>query len=355
MKYTFEITIAGCAANCAHCYVCGGPGPQMKFHTFQFIIQKLKPILDKLSGDIAVTLGNELFCHSQITDVLSFTAKAIPQYFSFREDPVPTTGIALVDREDRDQIIENLKQVGASGFMLAVHGSEQSHNQIVQRSSGYTKLFEAADYFAQRDMDILFNLIISKPLCTDFRKVMRKVSSYPHADVALTVPLYVPTNRMRIYQSHRAEYRDCMELADAAVEYGINTETLLAHCRNHNEAAVISRLQTEGFSYREEQRRATLWKFFHIMQNGDLFYGNAGAHTKYLGNLFRIQDDKLLEEILQSAPNYDYTAYYSEEVFFSLEKQLNTLPPRTHNYVYAGKAECIYALLDEIGVKNALI
>ena len=26
MKYTFEISISGCATNCGHCYVNGGPG-----------------------------------------------------------------------------------------------------------------------------------------------------------------------------------------------------------------------------------------------------------------------------------------------------------------------------------------
>ena len=71
MKYTFEVTIAGCATNCAHCYVDGGPAPQMKLSDYEFCIQKIKPVLDRLGGDVAVTLGNEIFCHGAINDILS--------------------------------------------------------------------------------------------------------------------------------------------------------------------------------------------------------------------------------------------------------------------------------------------
>ena len=65
--------------------------------------------------------------------------------------------------------------------------------------------------------------------------------------------------------------------------------------------------------------------------------------------------DKLLEEIVKVAPNFDYIAYYPDEAFYDVEKHIALLPERTHNYVYKAKEECIYALLDEVGVKNALI
>lgn len=171
----------------------------------------------------------------------------------------------------------------------------------------------------------------------------------------MTVPLYVPTNRMRKYQSLRAECDDCMCLAAAAGEYGIDTSSLYKHCAEHNEKAVIETLKNEGFDYGHEKNNAMQWKFFNITQNGDIFYGNVGAHTKYIGSLLDIEPEKLLEEIVTSAPNYDYVAYYPDEVFYDIEKHIARLPERTHNYVYKSKAECIYALLDELGVKNALI
>lgn len=355
MKYTFEVTIAGCATNCAHCYVDGGPAPQIKLSDYKFCIQKIKPVLDRLGGDVAVTLGNEIFCHSAINDILSFTSHAIPEYFSFQDYPVPTTGIALVDRDDRDQIIKNLQTAGASGCMLAIHGAEQSHNKIVSRCNAYSKLFEAADYFSEKGFSVLFNLIVSKALCKDYKQLMQKIASYPQAGVRLTIPLYVPTKRLRIYQARRAEYDDCIRLAEMAAEYSVDTVKFLEHCSKHSEATILAKLRTDGFDYAEEKQKAVQWKFFNITQNGDLYFGNVGAYTKLLGNLLYTAEDKLLEEILACGPNYDYTAYYSEDVFASLEEYFSCLPRRMHNYIYSSEQDCIYALLDEMGFQSALI
>jgi len=355
MKYTFEITICGCSTNCAHCYVDGGAAPQISLSSYEVLLEKLKPVLDRMEGDISVTLGNEIFCHSRIAELLKMTAEHIPEYYSYDGGTVPTTGIALLANKDREQILETLKSVDAKGFMLAVHGAEQVHNEIVQRNGAFSKLFEAADYFADIGLELLFNFIISKPLCEDFEQLMGKTAKYHGAEIVLTVPLYVPTKRMRKYQRLRAEFDDCMRLAAASEKYGIDTSSLYKHCTEHNEKTVIEWLGKEVFSYERAKKSAIQWKFFNITQNGDIFYGNVGAHTKYIGNLLDIDPEKLLEEIATSAPNYDYVAYYPDEAFYKLEKHIECLQERTHNYVYKSKVECIYALLDEVGVPNALI
>jgi len=355
MKYTFEFTIAGCATNCAHCYVDGGPGLQMRLSDYKFCLQKIKGVLGKLDGDIAVTLGNEIFCHSAINDILSFTSQLIPEYFSFQDYPVPTTGISLVDRNDVEQIIKNLQTSGASGCMLALHGIEQSHNEIVCRRNAFSKLFETADYFTEKGFSVLFNLIVSKVLCRDFRQLMQTIAFYPKADVRLTIPLYVPTKRLSKYQACRAEYDDCIRLAAIAEEYSVNTVKFLEYCNKYNEAAVFAKLREDGFRYSEEKQKAVQWKFFNITQNGDLYLGNVGAHTKWLGNLLYTAEEKLLAGIQTSEPNYDYTAYYPDDLFISLEKKLIHIPPRKHNYVYSSKQDCIYAMLDELGFQSSII
>jgi len=355
MKYTFEISISGCTTNCAHCYVDGGPASQMNLQDYRCCARRIKSILEKLDGDIAVTLGNEPFCHSAINEILSFTSEVLSDYFSFQSYPVPTTGIALMAHKDRDKIIENLKNVGARGFMLALHGAEYAHDEMVQKSHAFSALFTAANYFASQGFELLFNLIVSKALCSDFDRVMNAVSIYPNARIALTVPLYVPTARMRRYQIHRAEYSDCMNLANQADSYALNTVSLRKHCTKHCEAAVINNLNTLGFHYAIEKTKTVAWKFFNVTQNGDLYYGNVGAHTKHLGNLFHTDESELLEEILVCKPNYDYTAYYPDDVFWDLEKYVAQLSPRRHNYVYSSQQDCIYALLDELGVKNAFV
>lgn len=354
MKYTFEITVAGCATNCAHCYVDGGTAPPMRFDTYTFLVQKLIPILNRLNGEIAVTLGNELFCNPDIVKILDYSAANLPKYFSYRNFPVPTTGIALVRRKDRDDILQSLRLLGAEKFMLALHGGENRHNGIVQNPNAFGELFRTADYLSKNGFGILMNLIVSKALADGFSQTAIALSALPY-NIRLTVPLYVPTERMRRYQSLRANYDEAMQIADQAEQYGFSADSLRNHIKLHSEKAVLQDLTENGFHYDREKAGAADWAFFHITQNLDLYYGNVGAHTKYLGNLKTADEEELSRTIAAFEANYDYTAFFEDAVFYDLENILKRLPARSENLVYPSKADCIYAWLDELHQQNLLI
>ncbi len=355
MKYTFEITIAGCSTNCAHCYVDGGPAPQMTPEKYKHCVDKLVKVFEKVDGDISLTLGNEIYCHRNIDKILSYTLDYAPQYFSFDNGTSPTTGIALLERTDRDNIIELLKRADSTGFMLALHAGEKTHDRTVSRKGAYRKLFKAADYFIANDLSILFNVIVSKNLCNEFDDVASTLINYPKAKTVFTIPNYVPTQRMKQYQYVRAEYDDCMILAEKAERWGFDIRSLrrLAECSN--EKAIISALQTHGFCYEQEKQNAVQWKFFNVDRHGELFYGNVGAHTKHIGNVLSITVKDLIEAILSSEANYDYVAYYPDEVFHWFEKYIPQLKTGETNFVYKSKEECMYALFDHIGIKSAIL
>ena len=355
MMYTFEITIAGCATNCTHCYIDGGPAAQMKLGNYRYCIEKLIPLLNSLKGKVAVTLGNELFCHRDITEIISFANEMIPQYFSYHDYPVPTTAVALIGRRDFEKIIHEIKKAGAKGFMLAIHGDEKNHNAVVGNDNAYASVFKMADYLAAHNLGMLFNLMVSKTLCADFEAVAEKIAVYPTAEARLTVPLYVPTKRMKEYQKNRANHQECIYLADRAEKYGIDTSQLWKCCQEHCEDAVIAELCSGRFDYNREKADVPEWRFFNITQKLDVYYGNAGAHTRYLGNLLDLSSQDLLTKVLQCDPNYDYTAFYPEQVYYTLSDIVRTLPKRKENYVYPSKADCIYSLLDEIMIENSLI
>ncbi len=354
MKYTFEITIAGCVTNCAHCYVNGGMGTPMYFKDYRFCIEKLKTTLDRLNGDIAVTLGNELFCNPDIAKIIDYNLDIIPKYFSYCDFAVPTTGIALINRNDRNDILRSLKSAGAEKFMLALHGNRDNHNRVVQNPNAYDELFRTADLFAENGFDTLFNLIVSKPLLEDFHETLERLSGIP-CTARLTVPLYVPTERMRHYQSKRADYGDCIRIAELADKYGIDINSLNEHCRNHSEKAVLTYISANGFNYDLEKSNAADWMFFNITQNLDVYYGNVGAHTKYLGNMKNMSEDELYQSIIPLEANCDYNAFYVDEVFYKLEKYLQKLPERSANLIYPSMADCIYAWLDNMNIPNILI
>jgi MoaA/NifB/PqqE/SkfB family radical SAM enzyme len=83
MKYTFEITIAGCSVSCAHCYINAGPSIEMTFDNVLFAIAKVSEILSYLPGERFLTLGDELFNHSKMIDIIKFARTNAGEYFSY--------------------------------------------------------------------------------------------------------------------------------------------------------------------------------------------------------------------------------------------------------------------------------
>lgn len=353
MKYTFEITIAGCSTNCAHCYVNGGSAPTMTLKDFELCVRQLRPVLDQLSGDVSVTLGNEMFCHPQLVDILWICKEQLPQYVCFR-DFIPTTGLALLFRKDIPAVLERLQTLGASGFMLALHGDRLKHDQVTQTRGAYDSLFHSADMLTANGFKLLWNLIVSRLLVQDIQLVLEKISPY-NAPARLTVPLYVPTNRMRHYQPLRADYEACTKIAHIAKAYGISSASLIQHCTEHSAAAVLQNLTVQGFDYGKELQLAPKWTFFHITQKLDLYYGNVGAHTQYIGNLRYTPNDILSSTLASFRPNYDWNAFYDDSIWAHLCDILFPMCFGTNNLVYPSKADCLYALLDRSSIPNKLL
>jgi hypothetical protein len=337
-----------------HCYVDGGPAPAMTLEDFQFCAEKLCPVLRKLRGNAAITLGNEMFCNPRIADILRTCKEQLPGHISYRNFMIPTTGLALFARKDADEIISELQALGAPGFMLAIHGDRDIHNRIVDNPRAFDDLFHFADYLSANGFGILFNLIVSKSLANDIQTITDRVSAY-ESKVRFTVPLYVPTMRMRKYQALRADYTGCMKITEIGNLVGISTVQLNEHCRIHSESAVYDDLLQNGFSYEAEKKHSPAWAFFNITQNLDFYYGNVGAHTQYLGNLKEMDTDEILSAILSVGPNYDWDAFYDDSIFERLTDMIIQMGPPISNFVYPTKADCIYAWLDSLGIKSKLL
>lgn len=352
MKYTIEISIAGCSTNCAHCYVDGGFAPYMSFENYKICIEKLKPLLKFLGNSASVTLGNELFCNPYIDEILEYNITQLGDHFSYSSYYVPTTGIALLARKDKEKILELLKKCGAKGFMLALHGDEGVHNSIVNNSIAYKKLFETEKFVSKYGFDVLFNIIVSKKLLNNFEKTLSCVQE-TQKSARLTIPVFVPTNRMRKYQSIRADVSDCLKIAKISDRIGIDTLNLIKHCNEHTELAVKDLICSGKYDYLKDKEYSPKWVFVNVTRDLNVYYGNVGAHTEYIGNLKELSEAQLIDSICKLSSNYDYTSYFSDETFLKIDGLIHSV--NADDKVYPSVPDCLYSLLDKAGVKNLII
>lgn len=354
MQYTFEITVAGCNTRCKHCYISGGPAKSMKLDAFQYCLTHLRPVLERLEGDIAVTLGNEPFLHPQAKEVFSAAYAIVPEYFFYDDFDYPTTGIALASRRDREDVLQFLDHNNYRRVMLTLHGNPQHHNDIVCNPNAYTQTKNAAELFHAHGMSIECNLMLNRYLVEDWDQVLDSLESMHCNHAHITIPLYLPVDRLRAYQPLRPQLEDCLPLLSKMNAFGLDPNSFQHKLTENCEQAVMAS-HADGWDYRDAERSQPQWTFFHIDQDLNLYYGNVGQHIKLLGNLKNMTEEALYRSIIQFPANFNYSAYYQIEAIPPFEVIRERLSPLQTNYVYPDAESCLYRWLDQCGIPTRLI
>lgn len=353
MKYTFEISISGCNTICKHCYVSGGPGKNIDLQIYKKIIEKLSVILPQLKSEIDVTLGNEQFKHPYIKEIIETTYKTIPQYFSYEKSNLPTTGIALMNRDDKEQVLSALKTACAKMAMLTIHGNERHHNMMVGNNQGFLSIVSVIKLFQNYGFHVHLNFMLNKFLITDWEEILSTFSSYHDIDAHITIPLYLPIERLRNFQKYRAEYNECMQLKNKLSVFSMDEKAFFDKVEKFNERSIFPLLS--DWDFKQKNISQPQWSFFNIDQNGDLYYGNVGLHTKYLGNILETSEQELLSAIQKKSANYDYSAYYNIDSLPLAKDLYANIFPLNSNYVFPDMEGAIYYWLDKINTPTILL
>jgi MoaA/NifB/PqqE/SkfB family radical SAM enzyme len=356
MKYTFEVTLSGCNNECAHCCVSGGKAAAMPLENFTFGINRLKEILCHIDGEIAITFGNEIFNHSQIVNILNLAKTTIPEYYWVHRDGIPTTGIALLARKDKAEIIEALKELKCAILNLTLHGNREHHKLMTKNENTFDSVLGAASLIKNEGFPLEFNLMLNKHLVIDWDTVADVVKPYHAEYVHITVPSYLPVDRLREFQKYRAEYDDCLNLKGKLSCIGINEDEFFRSIEMYCEQNIAkSLLQLKHFAYSDEDEKMPKWNFFNVTQNLDVYHGNAGLHTRLIGNLRSSGVDEIRSEILDCSANYDWSAYYDVNALPGIQEVLQRIQPLETNYIYSSVADCIYSWFDRLGIGTRLI
>lgn len=341
MQYTFEITLAGCGTNCIHCSVDGGPSRNMSFSNYIQCLEKLKPILDRIEGEVAVAPGDEPLNHPQAKDIISITHRMMPQYYPDQGFDTPTTGVVFIRRKDKEEILDALREVGSNEVMLTLHGNEKHHNEIVRNPLGYQSVASTAEYFHSQGFKISYNLMLSKVLVEDWDTVVSFLKKYHSSRVHLTIPFYLPIDRLNTYQAIRVECDDCMKLKGRLSELGIDENAFFKMVEANCEKTIVQKVK-DGIDYKEAEKQDPNWAFFNISQDMDLYYGNAGARTKLIGNLLGTPVEELYQKIISLKANYSYSAYYDVDKLPLIQSILEKVQPLHTHYVYPEESNCLY-------------
>ena len=344
MEYNIDLLVAGCDTACRHCYVNGGPAPEMPYEAFVRCMEKLRLAFECFGDRLSFTLDNEVYHHPQALRILEYVAEhAASNYYHHGS----TTGIAILGHPDREAILSLLEQSGWREVSFAIHGGTENHDRIVNRPGALLALTRAAELFKAHGFEVWLSLIASKALLRDRVEVEQLMGDIPHDNVLPVIPDYYPTPRLRRYQSIRCNAEETEAFIRLARDLG--GVDAPRYC---SESQVWRSLCEGGFSPDWTKRQIA---FFHIDHRLDFHVGNTGSSIRDCGNVDDLSSEKILKIIESATDNY----YETSEIHYAdLEQAIDTrgVKRSEEDYTYPDPISCLIAMIDntrQINVSGA--
>jgi hypothetical protein len=146
--------------------------------------------------EVSVTLDNEPTNHINAIDIYDLAKRHLGEYYFHHAS---TTGIPLMRHKDKEYLAETMIKHGYGQAGLTLHGSYDSHNDMVGNSEGLTSLIETGKYLYKKDFHVVLSLMLSKVLVQDREKITQILKELPHHGVYFAMTNASPVERIQYY------------------------------------------------------------------------------------------------------------------------------------------------------------
>ena len=351
MEANFDIIISGCNTRCRHCYVNGGPGALMRLEDALLCIEKLDAIAALLPFDSSFTLDNEPINHPDIAGIIRAAASAKhAKHFHHGM----TTGLALMRRNDRDEVVRAYLDNGCTEFGITLHGSPEHHDELVRRRGAHKASLEAAKFLKSCGAEISVSLMFNRFFPGDAESIDRDIDSIGPDYIWFAVPNYTPHANMPAFEPYRGTLYDLYAIKGFLARWKQDPDELLRSAGEHTPAAAAALLD-KGVSIKELYSQEQNEMYLTVHQDCMLYMGNTGVETRCLGDLRTLDIEWAADEISHSPGNRDWEAFYDEELLpedADVIRALNSLP---RDIAFSDMPSVFYRALEELRVPTRIL
>lgn len=340
MKITIDLRITGCQTRCWHCYVNGGPGSFMSLSEIMEIgsfLRRAVPIFKQHFSTVSPYLDLEPVSHPDIVKIIQFFASE--NIIPFNES-IPTTGVSLAQRDDYHEVLNAFKKIGIKGFEFTLHGDEQFHNKTVSNRRALEFQLISLKRIKEYGFEVYSNVMISKKLVEDFDEVCQFLTENVFDSINLTVPIFVPTDRLRKFEVHRANLDDIATIIDNELFRTCLNNNFWLKYKDCTEKAFLKKISDFDSTWEDMINKFPQWVFITILPGLDLYYGNGNLLHNRIGNIKETEFEMLIESIMKLKSNYCINGYYNTDLL---------PPPRDLIQEYGQPSnEKVYPSLDDV-------
>ncbi len=351
MEFNFDLLLAGCNTRCKHCYVNGGPGPMMTTTDALMCIQKLDELASHLPGTVSFTLDNEPMNHPHLARILH--AAANTSHIQNHHHGM-TTGIGLMRRDDKENIIRAYREHGYTQFGLTLHGIGRHHDEIVRRSGAFETLVETARFLKEQGAQIELSLMLNRFFSVDREEISRLLGQLRPDYVFGAIPIFIPHRNMLDFEPYRANQQDIASLSGFLSRWGLDAPALLESALQNTPSAVLRRFREQGdLASRFNQPQNEMYLTIH--PDCTLYYGNTGAETRCLGDLRHLDIGKTADILMHLSGNRDYGAFYHIDALSDTDTLCNALNVLPQDLVYGDFESVLYRALVHLDIPTILL
>lgn len=348
MTVNFDFLVSGCNTRCRHCYVNGGPGSLMPLVDALLFIDKLDSLAELLPYDASFTLDNEPMNHPDIEHIIRRAAAA--QHIKNYHHGM-TSGIALINREDRQAVMQTYLDCGCRDFGVTIHGNAPHHDELVRREGAYQAAIEAAEFMSSCGAKVGVSLMFNRFFNTDAEEISAQLRRLQPDYIYFAIPNFTPHANMTAFEPYRGSLDTLRRIRPWLAQWRQREDELT------REACTVGMLREQ---LRQGLDIAALFRcpqdelYMTVHQNGDLFVGNTGAETRRLGNLRTLNLQETARHIGELPGNRDYGAFYEEALLPGREALLHALDQLPRDLLYSDRASVIYRALTMLGVPTKI-
>ncbi len=346
-----DFLVAGCNTRCRHCYVNGGPGPIMPVEDALMCIEKLDALAAYCTDEVSFTLDHEPMNHPQIDQILSAASQTV-HIQNYHHGM--TTGMGLMHREDRRQVIRAYLDCGYREFGITIHGASSHHDEITRRIGSYEAAAKAGEFLKSEDAELNVSLMLNRFFPEDADRISAFLKRLQPNFVYFAIPIYTPHRNMPYFEPYRASLGDLERLRPYLAEWGQDESEILEKARRSTAAYAADRLN-HGLDlpalFAEDQKEL----YLSLHQDCRLYVGNSGCETHCMGDLRSLDLPAAAEAITALPGNRDYGAFYDMAVLPPKEALIRALSDLPQDTLYGDFPSVLYRGFSEWKVPTRLI
>ena len=351
MMINIDLLVSGCNTHCKHCYVDGGPGPMMPLKDVLLCIEKLDEMAKYLSDRPSFTLDHEPMNHPGIDQILY---KACHTQYIDNYHHGMTTGVALMQRKDKEAVIKSYLDNGYNSFGITIHGAAAHHDGIVRRKGAFDMTIAAARFLRQMGCQLkIVSLMMNRYFAEDADEISRMLDALGTENVRIVSPIFTPHSSMMAFEPHRATLETFEVIRPRLADWHLNEQEVMETAEYGCIEAAVNRLHSTDLFRLWTGEQTELYLTLH--PDCKFYVGNTGVETRCLGDL-RTLDPKETADIINALPgNREYNAFYDEEDVPAIEDVRNVLGNLPRHLVYGDFESVLYRAFVQLGVQTKFI